>query len=527
MLKNLMEIASVVTANGISKSEILSEIGRKDTLLYQLLEGILEERWITDEAAALALYPTLSKNNDEAYRSLKRFAKRHLIQYLFQLSPPESDSSRYRAMHYKAIISLASANILMSSSAVGAAIDMFEQAFALAEEYEIWYIGIVAADSLESSYALAGFSERQERVALSAVQMRKNLAAEREGKKLFYEFAGIVNATSHYSPEIRKSVQRLVSRMKKLAEKSPTDALKKQSLRASMITAMMQHHYENAVEVALQGLDELTNSPSFQTATLHLEYNMQLSYCLLQLRRFDEAKKYSNRALQYAVPHTINWSAVQGNAVLLAFRMEEWQQAALYLQDLMLYSSTMKGHEFRKEKYLLYHGYFAYMVQSGLVKVLPQMQEVAAQFNVEHLLSHSPITTRDKQGANIARVILQVLLMLAQGNVSGVNSKAEALRQYRQTYLKDPEFSRSAAFLKLLHLLIENEYNVAEVLHKGEKYARQLLLSTQNNNGAMEGIEPILLDQLWEYIIQHIKKLQKEGIILPAPPRKKKYLSQL
>ncbi|MBP9881390.1 MAG: hypothetical protein KBF44_14850, partial [Chitinophagales bacterium] len=84
-MKNLIEISKVVTKKRISKIEIFDKslLNRKESKFNEFYEGLVNDKFNTDEEAAAILYNTSPL--DDKYRQLKsRFSKR-LLNTLFFL----------------------------------------------------------------------------------------------------------------------------------------------------------------------------------------------------------------------------------------------------------------------------------------------------------------------------------------------------------------------------------------------------------------------------------------------------------
>lgn len=510
-MKSLIEIASVLLSNGVQEDQILGSAAAGDGIYASFLKGIINERWTTDEEAAKALYGAPAM--DERYRQIKFRGRQRLLHFLFDLKPSPEDIDRYRNAHYKCVYLSACGQILMSYSAVHAAADVLESALAIAVEYDLIREGIIISQLLEMHYWSTGKKEKAQQRHDQTNEFLKLFQAEIEAdrlKKIFYE---IINIIVSFTPELLDKMQGLTDQMEKLATEHPTNHIRNQSLHMRLYNATFRQDYESGAQIAREGLKYYDNNPRFQTRTLRLSLHFTLAQCLTSLRQYDLADTELQQALQYAPAGTANWARVLGHGVLLSFRREEYITAAERINTLLAYIRQGRAAQAWTERVTLYHGYLTYLTLCGLFEPSPAMLALAREFDIIEFLDTTRLANKDKIGLNIARIILHVLLLLAEGNIGGVLSRAESLRQYKQAYLKGPAFTRHAAFIKILHLLIESDFDMEKTEKKGAKYLTMLAPSPEKDGGAPAGLEVIPYDALWEIIKRHIHRLALNGTL--------------
>jgi hypothetical protein len=510
MLQNLMQIVAVVTSNGISRDQILSCISPTEKVFKIFVNGILSNIWDDDEAAAMAIFKV--SPSDGRYRILKHRVKKRLLRFLFELSESSEKIDSVRNFHYKAMYHVAAAEILVSNSAVEAAQDEFDYALDLCEKYELFQIGLLAAYRLEDIQSSRTSTSRLEQLRQKTDFMLFHARNEIEARRLFDAYVQIAGSTVDYTKSVLQELKGVCARLEKLAQKDGARYIKMISLEASMYYSMMSNDYAAAAQRATSALSFMEKNRLARTKSRVGLFHNQLSYIKLQLGEIDAAKRHSQESLKNAVEYSANWAMRLSQLTLVHFRAEEYSEASQCLSAIRTYIAKNKTKQFWREKMLIYHGYLYYIFKTELFQSNDTMALVAREFEIHRFLDSSPLVTRDKTGANVSKVILYVLLLLAEGNIEVLNTRSESIRQYRQTYLKEPRLRRSSAFMKLIHLLIENDYNVGAVLHKGQKYIDELSNSDLSKSPLIEAVEPISYNRLWKIVISHVLNLQKHKI---------------
>lgn len=110
-IKNLEEIATLVT-NPLKKTRFEGGTGEAKT--HQLIRGLLEKRWETDEEAAAELYG--NKLGIKTFEMLQSRTRELLVDMIFQLQTETEFKSSYDRAYFLACKNLLSGAILLLKS---------------------------------------------------------------------------------------------------------------------------------------------------------------------------------------------------------------------------------------------------------------------------------------------------------------------------------------------------------------------------------------------------------------------------
>ena len=109
-----------------------------------------------------------------------------------------------------------------------------------------------------------------------------------------------------------------------------------------------------------------------------------------------------------------------------------------------------------------------------------------------------PNFSRDKTGINISILVIQVLLLIAQGKKSKVIDRVEALRTYVYTHLRKDESFRSNCFIKMLLKMTEANFHKNGTIRKTEGLRKRLEEASIGTKGYSNYVEIIPYEKLWE-----------------------------
>jgi hypothetical protein len=201
-------------------------------------------------------------------------------------------------------------------------------------------------------------------------------------------------------------------------------------------------------------------------------------------------------AREYAqtfLPSVPNWFVYTENYFLLALHARQYELAADLLARVNTNPARHKLTLRAEEKWHLYGAYLrlVYPSAAGAEPGIPDTPE---------LLS-GPLT-KDKQGFNVALLILHFLRDLRLADPALLASRIESLKQYAKRYLPD---RRTRLFIRLLALLPLHPGNAAACRKKGAKMFAQLLRIPSPGDAFAE-IEIVPYEHLWEWVLANQDK---------------------
>jgi hypothetical protein len=112
-----------------------------------------------------------------------------------------------------------------------------------------------------------------------------------------------------------------------------------------------------------------------------------------------------------------------------------------------------------KERWALYRSYLYFVNPS---------ESLYTDFTYQTLINAVPEYSKDKQGFNVAILILQYLYFLKKRDLESLLHRIEAMRKYAGTHLRDNFSDRAKALFKLLMIPVKEDFKPMYCRKKGK-----------------------------------------------------------
>ena len=129
-------------------------------------------------------------------------------------------------------------------------------------------------------------------------------------------------------------------------------------------------------------------------------------------------------------------------------------------------------------------------------------EQSGRHFRLSRFLNEMEVFSKDKQGMNIAILIIEILLGIAQKKYDELIDRVEAMDKYRSRYLREEEVARANHFLRMLLQIPKNSFRREEAIAKACDDQRALeAIPIEMANQTFE-IEIIPYEKLWEIALE-------------------------
>ncbi len=128
------------------------------------------------------------------------------------------------------------------------------------------------------------------------------------------------------------------------------------------------------------------------------------------------------------------------------------------------------------------------------------------RFNLYKFLNEVPIFNRDKSGFYVPILIVHILFLLDKGEFLKIMDRAETVRQYSSRYLRKSENTRTITFLKMLKIMIDQDFGLEGTRAKTAKHYDRLQHKAGEQKPVLEVTEVIPYDTLWEMVLQRLQE---------------------
>lgn len=260
--------------------------------------------------------------------------------------------------------------------------------------------------------------------------------------------------------------------------------------RASLIYNEMLGNFEAIVDLTIESENKI-KSGKINTFRFNRLFNkFELIYSHLRARKLNSGLHYASEYLHELKENTPNWYAYLENYFLLAVHSAKYELASSILQRVQNSSNYLKLSAAAKERWSLYEAY----------NLLLSETDGACLSGKNPFLIYLPEYSKDKQGFNVAILILQFVYFLKKKETEALLYRIESLKKYILTHLKDSFSLRSKTFLRLLILTVTEDFDADSSRKKGQKLYHRLSEAPTPGDAYAE-IEIVPYEHLWEHIL--------------------------
>ncbi len=153
------------------------------------------------------------------------------------------------------------------------------------------------------------------------------------------------------------------------------------------------------------------------------------------------------------------------------------------------------------ELFLIIQAYIHYLIE--LKKIIPTKD--TPDFRLNKFLNQVPEYSKDKSGANVSILLIQILFLLKDGKYTKIIDRMEALKLYSYRHLRKDENFRSQCFFRMLNEMIRADFKKKGTLFRTEKWLKKLesVKIERFPNAADKEILPY--EDMWELVLEQLK----------------------
>jgi tetratricopeptide (TPR) repeat protein len=230
----------------------------------------------------------------------------------------------------------------------------------------------------------------------------------------------------------------------------------------------------------------------------NFRYILRMLPSQIMLGNYERAKELAHQALSLTDANNYNYLRVLEFYLILGFYSRRYDIALKASEMVHAIPNFKDFPDSVQEYWKIYDGFIYLFIQLGKIKV-PE-GAVPRQFKVARFLNEVPTYSKDKRGANVTILILQVLILLQQKKYDKIIDKADALKVYTSRYLRKNETYRSNCFIKMLLLLPHYAFNKKGVLRRSAKLEKRLSEVPIAEITPSIEVEVVPYETLWEIV---------------------------
>jgi hypothetical protein len=484
ILKVLQTISSrSVLGNFLQKSKSLEGI---------YLQGITQGEFETDSDAAIKLYGT--DQGDVRYKMLKHRVKRKLYNALLTIELDNNKLTFKKEIECYRMLNVA--KMLLKQTEYNLAVNLCNKIIPVAEEYEFNDVLLSAYEIELAATTNQGSLKVFNEIRQKYKQQLYFVNLEKEAVELHQLAKANLKSTVKVRKALLTELPDIIQRLKDILAEIKSFEAFFAYYKTSLIYYELIGNFSEIINITKDAIKKVREGEVSSTR-FDVKYNaFNLIYAHLRTKEYRKGLSYANDFYGLFDLDSKNWFAYMENYFLLAVHAKQYELASLLLHRVYTNTSFNIVPRDARERWQLYTAYLYFIEPES-----PTLKD----FNYQKFITSVTEYSKDKQGFNVAILILQFLYFLKKGDTEGLLYRIESLKKYILTHLKDSFSLRSKLFLKLLMLTVTEDYDAQACRIKGAKHY-QKLIETPTPGEAYAEIEIVPYEHLWELILENMPK---------------------
>lgn len=461
--------------------------------LGQLFDLIRGNRVESDAEAIAELYG--DHGGADAYKQLRLRLEQKLIDYISLNGIEYKNLDTYTIRYRKCLQQLTVVKTLGLSNARSMSIPLGEKLMKQASRYEFTDIAMQVALDLFFYYTCIEYSQAKadkygQLVDLLFKRYSNEVVVFRyycEMKVLFSTSRGgyrgtVVDKSLYYLNE--------VSRLLQSADCSYL--LVYFGYRVIAMYFEIKRDIPNLLRICDEAIHVLQKRSFSRVVAIYI-YKMIKITCFIQLGNYREVEQLAQPYFEIMTKTNLNWFALKSYIVINRLHAGNYQQAHEVMHEMTTNRSYQKLPQYILQTFTVYEAHVEFLIAIGKVET-----DEPSKFRLNKFLNEIPIYTKDKQGMNIAILIIHVLFLLHRRKYAQIIDRTDALKQYCYRYLKKDDTYRSHCFIRMLLQMPRADFNRMRTVRYAEPYLKKLNAMPLHLSAQSIEVEIIPYEALWD-----------------------------
>jgi hypothetical protein len=502
----LRELLRVVTSKSDAAGifpELTSE-SEPDTVTGKFIRGVIENRFSTDDDAALSLYG--ASRMDQRYRTLKSRVQERALQAMLHLQVKQPEHSEYLSYYYRCTRNLIAAQTLMRFASRAAGTFVAERTLTIAKKYHFTDLCLPLVALLRDSAAIRMEKRSFDKYNVELKRYLEVLRAEYESNELI---DNLLLITFLYRTKDVSNVDydRAIATVSAAAEKYQSHILILNKYRLELMHSQWIREYELVINTCDAALEYLKANPHLQQKARVGEFSLEKMGSSIVLRRFDHALAIANTCVDSFREAGNNWYLALDLSFVAAMNNREYGRAEMYLATATQHKRFGLQPELIHERWSLYGAYYQLAIELGLAS---PGQKKKQQFRLSTFLNSLPEFSKEKRLLNTTILIAHVAFLICNGDFDLAERRIDYLKVYATRYMKEPEVQRIRVFMGLLFTFPKHSFDHHKLRSANASLVAQLE-STQAERMTDEVSELIPFELLYERLLMVLERDQVEA----------------
>lgn len=503
-MEMLKELGLILSPHKIKAIDLLDVKRHKTSKINEFYFKLLKNEFKTEEEAISFFYGELSSKAKTSYSKLKNALKEKMINTLFFIDVKKGSYVNRQVAYYKCYKDWAAVNILLGKNAYKSCVKLCKSILKYSQQFEFTQLVRDASKVLRLYYGAQIGDRKNYQEYRALYQKYDDICRWEDLAELYYtdlviEHVNVKSYDDHLYAQAQQHIQEL---------SAPLSEINSYRLQLYYyLILLVMHSMRNEFAAIMEVGEQMANV--FKQKTYSADTPLQIAYyyqlvASTQLQLFDEGKQVAEKCISLLQEGSFNWFKYYELFFILAMHTQEYEEAFAVFVKVNGHARMKFMPPNVKEIWGIYNAYLFYLLEIGALKV--KESEKKTTFRLGRFLNETPIFSKDKRGANISILIVQILISIQQKKYNLAIDKIEAIEKYCSRYLFQAETIRSYYFIKMLLCVPLSNFNKVAVERKSaDLLAKLQQIPTQDSNQTYK-IEIIPYEQLWNVLLRSLSK---------------------
>jgi hypothetical protein len=502
-MNELVNLAKIVTNRRLTTLPLIGFANRdeartrEEELLEMLVSGGTN---LSNLQVAKRLYNSGSTKSLATVRKLKQRLQHKLLSHLFFLDHTDPRHPAFRRYEQQCLDMLYQATVLWRESERVLLPQLLRKVARLAAEGEFTPQAISAWEMLRTICVETNDYPQYKTSGQQLAKLNATLQAEKEAQHLFWEAKMNLARSVSSRRRLLQELPVIIGKLEELYRRVKTYNVYDPLLKLRLIQQELVGNFEEIIRIT-RDAEELFAQGKLNPKRFDSRFTKFYSvYAHLRARRLKEGLAVAEGYLSAFHRSSNNWFAFLENYYLLAMHEGNYALAGDLLRRMQQNPFVTKISQPAQQRWDLMRAYLFFVrpEEAGL-----------RPLHFAQLVQRIPDHSRDKQGYNVAILILQFLHYLREGNIEALLARLEGLRKYESAHLRDAATLRSRLMFRLLQLTVKENFDPQACEKKGQALLTRLL-ETPPPGEAFAEIEIIPYENLWQQTLLLLQRMAQE-----------------
>lgn len=503
-MKNLLEIARVVTKRKVRKIEIFDDhsLRNNKSKFNQFYEALRDNKFKNDREAASNLYKC--SPTDPKYRQLKSRFRKRLLNTLFFLDINMPKAANYDRAYYSCHKDWTLVKTLIWYNAPNSAAQLARQILTTSLKFKFADLIINSSRILRDYAAQQGNERDYEEYDNYIKEYNDILSAEIRSEELLQRVV-----MNYYKPlsktqELTENIEDYCEALVSLSEQYDSPVIFYNMYLVWIFAYEMQQDFESMLEVCEQGEQFVQKNAVYKQHKKTVTFQTKKMSAYLHLRNYRDGRATAEQCLKELKAGSEDWFNFMDYYFLLTMHVNNSLQSVAIFKLVYNNSKLRKQDNETVEKWDIYEGYIEYLilVEGKENPVLQKQQN--KQFRPSKFIGKSALYNKEQRIFTVHVLILQILFLLEERKFNEVMERIDRLKKYANRQLRREEYHRPVQFIRLLQQYAKSDFQPSETTGT-ERYLNQLKSVPFFYRGVNAELEIIPYEMLWERIQQYVR----------------------